>query len=90
MVASAEGVTPHKKEGSARLEVLFCLGSGFNVEEEEDISLVRAEGWDLALFSSMMGDRWVTGGWDWLGGVCFGFRLDMFLFVSVGLVCRFR
>lgn len=62
MVASAEGVTPHKKEGSARLEVLFCSGSGFNVEEEEeeeDISLVRAEGWDLGLFSSMVGDRWM-------------------------------
>lgn len=44
MVASAEGVTPHEKEGSARLEDLFCSGSGFNVEEEEDISLVRTEG----------------------------------------------
>lgn len=58
MVASAEGVTPHEKEGSARLEGLFCSGSGFNVEEE-DISLVRAEGWDLVLFSSIVDGRWM-------------------------------
>lgn len=55
MAAPADGVTPHKKEGSGRLEDIFCFGSdsGFNVEEEE-ISLVKAEGWDLVLFSSMV------------------------------------
>ncbi|OJI96274.1 hypothetical protein ASPVEDRAFT_230775, partial [Aspergillus versicolor CBS 583.65] len=55
MLAPADGVTPHKKEGSGRLEEVVCFGSdsGFNVEEEE-ISLVKAEGWDLVLSSSMI------------------------------------
>lgn len=79
MVASAEGVTPHEKEGSGHLEGLFCSGSGFNVEEEEEISLVRTEGWDLVLFSSMVDGRWMglpTGwvvfvlGLDWIGFFC--------------------
>jgi hypothetical protein len=57
MLAPADGVTPHKKEGSGRLEEVVCFGSvsGFNVEEEEEISLVKAEGWDLVLSSSMVG-----------------------------------
>lgn len=57
MVASAEGVTPHEKDGSGRLEEVVCFcsssDSGFNVDEEE-ISLVKAEGWDSGLFSSIV------------------------------------